>query len=112
MVSYFLPHDDALHDPSRPVYGYSFSVHNPPFLAIYVKPSSCKPPWHPSGTAYVQSTNCCSLNSIISDPVHPFLIAANDSNEPTVENAQQLPQFPWSFTGVTYDVPLIFVYIS
>merc|ERR1719240_45452 len=56
-----------------------------------------RPPWQPSLPFLEQSTSCCSLNETRPPPA----ICQAPSKEPVVLNAQQLPHWPWSFTGVT-----------
>merc|ERR1712154_72841 len=92
IASYFVPHDDALQVPSFAVYSYSFSEQSPPDFSTYLNASSINPPlqpWLPS--LREQSTNCCSDKVTMSSPVTSWRIAYRDSNEPVVENAQQLP---------------------
>jgi hypothetical protein len=60
------------------------------FKALVVLPPSHEP-------SPEQSSNCCSAK-IFSSPVWILLVASTSAIEPKV---QQLPQLPWSFTGVT-----------
>merc|ERR1712187_276180 len=86
-------------EPSLAVYGQLDSL-QAPFDFKKLKPLSINPPWQPASTLS-QSTSCCSLKLGRALPA----IFHAPSVEPVVEKAQQLPHWPWFFTGVT--APLV-----
>merc|ERR1719329_655373 len=61
-----------------------------------LKASSMLPPLQPA-FCVEQSTSCCSDIEV----KEPVPICHAPSMPPVVEKAQQLPHWPWSFTGVT-----------
>jgi hypothetical protein len=73
-----------------------------PSVMAKAKSCGCVEPWQPpvppqwSGFG-AQSTYCCSLSEVLVW----LLMSSEASMAPTPEKAQQLPQLPWFFTGLT-----------
>ena len=66
------------------------------FIAV-----SIRPPSHPA-LEVSQLRRCCSDKStVVLVYKVGFVLISSDSKKATDEKAQQLPQSPWSFTGVT-----------